>query len=171
MEVFLNAEFLRDFGNSVERGYGVVLPAFARGKDIGAQNSTPHPSPPHEPEHPLTPSLSPAQSGGEGVRRTGEGVALREFPQRYQAQRLGVLFYARHVLGADVDGFVENRDGFEFGHGLKRRAQIRFVTFGIRRREGHIDVQTGSLRGVERGPPLRWRGRLRLILSVQMVAP
>jgi len=97
MEVFLNTEFLCDFGNSVERGYGVVLPAFARGKDIGAQNSTPHPSP--------------------LLGRGGEGVALREFPQRYQAHRLGVPFYARHVLGADVNGFVENRDGFEFTSG------------------------------------------------------
>ena len=65
---------------------------------------------------------------------------------------------------------MENRDGVEFSHGLKRRAQIGFVTFGIRRREGHIDVQTGFLRGAQRGKPLRWRGCSRLIHLGQIVA-
>ena len=37
--------------------------------------------PPHEPEHPLIPSFSPAPSGGEGVRRTDEG-AVQGFKAR-----------------------------------------------------------------------------------------
>ena len=40
----------------------------------------PHPAschPLHEPERPLTPSLSPARSGREGVRRTGEGRSAK----------------------------------------------------------------------------------------------
>ena len=37
----------------------------------------------HEPEHPLTPSLSPAQSGGEGVRRTGEGGGEGQSEERH----------------------------------------------------------------------------------------
>src|SRR6059036_1937740 len=31
-------------------------------------------TPAHEPQHRLTPSLSPAPSGGEGARRAGEGA-------------------------------------------------------------------------------------------------
>ena len=82
----------------------------------------------------------------------------------------GLFLDARHVFSPDVDGFVENCDGFQFGHGFERCAQIGFVTFGIRRRHGHINVQPGLLGGAQRGQPLRRRGGFWLIHLGQIVA-
>ncbi|HEY2952409.1 MAG TPA: urease subunit beta [Verrucomicrobiae bacterium] len=51
--------------------HGSFLPV----PDLSVFKPSPDGEPPHhEPGHPLTPSLSPAPSGGEGARRAGEGV-------------------------------------------------------------------------------------------------
>ena len=77
---------------------------------------------------------------------------------------------ACHVFGPDVDGFVENGERFEFGHGFQRRAQVGFVALRVGGRDGHLDVQAGVLRGAQRRQSLRRRGRFRLINFGQVVA-
>jgi pyruvate dehydrogenase E1 component len=75
----------------------------------------PHPAsghPLHEPERPLTPSLSPARSGGEGVRRTGEGRSAKgthlkahifaSGPVINQALRAQEILAERYGVSADV---------------------------------------------------------------------
>ena len=90
-------------------------------------------------------------------------------PQRH-AQSRCLCLDTCHVFGADVDRFVKDCDGFELGYGFERRAQIGFVTFGIRWREGHINVQAGFLGSAQRGEALRRRGGFRLIDLGQIVA-
>ena len=79
----------------------------------------------------------------------------------YHTQFVGVGLDSFHVFGADVDRFVKDGDGFDFGHGVERRAQICLVAFRIGGRDSHIDVQASFVSGTEGGDALRrcWRSR------------
>src|ERR1039458_2182744 len=80
--------------------------------------------------------ILPALTCGENLR------------SQTNAQVRSLRLNAGHVFGPDVDRLVKDCDGFEFRNGFERRAQIGFVTLGIRWRKSHIDVQASLLRGV-----------------------
>ena len=56
---------------------GPLTPALSPSEGAREKNEVRRP---HEPEHPLSPSLSPDPSGGEGARRAGEGSGERRYP-------------------------------------------------------------------------------------------
>ena len=62
---------------------------------------------------------------------------------------------ALDVFSPDVDGFVEDGDGLQFGDGRKRGPEVGLIALRLGWRHRDIDMEPGLFGGLE-GPPLGW---------------